>query len=1668
MAQMWNKFLLLMWKNWVHQYRKPIQTVIEIFIPVLFSILLVLLRSQNDPKPHDPVEYEPFCTLNDAPCDGSILSLLNNSRSVFSNYTLYYSPKSPATQKVMSPFAQIFAEVEPFSTASEMEYVYKVNNTKSNVFAGIQFKDSLADKGELDPNVEVTLRFPAELRGIDGSSMSFNWLTNLIFPLQQTAGPREAYDRYGGTPEYYRQRFLALQHLVSVFISMDKIDVPSIDDTKGWENVLNNNPMPLIKMVRFPYAAWIRDELLTALQSFVGLIFMMSFVYTCINVVKAITAEKENQLKETMKIMGLPNWLHWTAWFLKSLIFILISIILMVIFLKVKWYTRTDYTVFTHANPFVLLIFLFIYGCSVITFCFAISVFFSKANTAATMAGFAYFISYAPYMFMQNNYDTLSLITKLISSLASNTAMGFGFKIILMYEGTGDGIQFSNIFTPNTPDDNLSLGLVMIMLAIDAIMYLIIALYVEAVFPGEYGVPQKWYYPFTSTYWCGKVVLNDDEKYDAPTENLGEFFENEPQQLNLGIKVKNLKKVFGKKTAVNGLSMNIYEDQITVLLGHNGAGKSTTMSMLTGMITPSNGLALINGYDIRKNMNEIRQSLGLCPQHNIIFDNLTVSEHLYFFSRLKGMKGKEIDAEIKKYVDLLELGPKKNTKSNELSGGMKRKLSVGIALCGNSKIVMLDEPTAGMDPSARRALWDLMLKQKTGRTVLLTTHFMDEADLLGDRIAIMAGGELKCCGSSFFLKKKYGAGYHLILDKSPACDPVKVTNLLRKYITTIEVQSNAGSELKYLLSEQESYVFESMLKDLEDHSSDLGINSYGVSLTTLEEVFMKVGADHQQEERSNGKANYKQIEENSHETSVQVNLAPRSTSSCEFIKNQIWAMGSKRVLSTWRSWILYLVHCFLPIVFITVSMLVYKQMMSTPELPAMPLDLSSFQNPVTLVHFYEKSDYSEKLKSYIPDSYKETNPESIENVTYDLTGRIPSTFRRRYIAGVMFDSIEEGSLYDGNMTAYFNNDPYHSPGVALGLALNAMYRKFVNNDQCSIDFINYPMPYTTESRINQIDIGFSTAFQVAFNLTFAMAFVSAYYVLFIVKERVSKSKHLQFVSGAKVPIFWLVTFIWDLMTFVVIACAALVSLVCFQEDGFKSVDDIALLFLLLINFGWSMLPLIYMAGYYYDVAASGYTKLIFLNIATGCVAFVIIQVLQIPMLNLEHIGDALHWVFLAAPHYSLATGIRDINKMYSNNSLCSERMTSCPGLYENFYKWESPGIGRNLLYSFMVGLVFLILLLLTEYELFSKVAYFIQQKLFPKRNVEVYDEDSDVQAEKHKIRNTPERQLHQTYNIVVKDLTKYYKRHLVVNGLCLGIKNAECFGLLGINGAGKTSTFKMLTGDIRISFGDSWLKGKSIKHDLKKVQKSIGYCPQFDALLEDLTARETLRMFALLRGISSDQCDHDVMKLADDFDFKQHLDKKVKELSGGNKRKLSTSIALIGDPPVVYLDEPTTGMDPATKRYLFNALCKIRDSGKTIVLTSHSMEECEALCTRLAVMVNGNFKCLGSTQHLKNKFAEGYTLTVKIKKPKDSSARMHASTEPIKLFIKENFPSSVLREEYEEMLTYYVTEKNVAWSTMFGILERGKNSDLNIEDYSLSQSSLEQVFLTFTRHQNEV
>lgn len=206
-----------------------------------------------------------------------------------------------------------------------------------------------------------------------------------------------------------------------------------------------------------------------------------------------------------------------------------------------------------------------------------------------------------------------------------------------------------------------------------------------------------------------------------------------------------MKKKFGDSFyAINGFNGEMYEDEIFALLGHNGAGKTTTINVMCGMLAASSGEASIYGLDVKTDMKEIRKTLGFCPQHNILYNKLTVREHLSIFADFKGMNRKDAKVEIDQLLKDLNLESKANILAMNLSGGYKRKLSLGIALVGGSKVVFLDEPSSGMDVTARREMWDMLKKYKNNRIIILTTHYMEEADNLGDRIGIMSQGQMIC------------------------------------------------------------------------------------------------------------------------------------------------------------------------------------------------------------------------------------------------------------------------------------------------------------------------------------------------------------------------------------------------------------------------------------------------------------------------------------------------------------------------------------------------------------------------------------------------------------------------------------------------------------------------------------------------------------------------------------------------------------------------------------------------------------------------------------------------------------------------------------------------------------------------------------------------------------
>uniref|UniRef100_A0A8D2JSB3 ABC transporter domain-containing protein n=1 Tax=Sciurus vulgaris TaxID=55149 RepID=A0A8D2JSB3_SCIVU len=1414
------KLKLLLWKNFILKKRRTLVTVLEVLMPLLFSAVVLYLRFNSVPKKRASTNYSAI--------DISSLPDFFDQFPVKNKFQLVYIPSKSETLKALTELVEDTFDVEfevlGFPSESSFES-YIINDPKAfYILVGIVFDHNFNDSKEPLPlAVKYNLRFSYIQRNFASLKHMFfkedleGWCTSFLYPPNLSQEPREFAFTDGGIPGYYKEGFLGIQHAVDKAIMQHHAHNASTDMFERLSVLLQ----------RFPHGPHIQDGFFLVLQNEFPLFLMLSFICIQLIIINTVLLEKERKLKEYMYMMGLNSWLHWVAWFIMFFISVFIAVSVMTILFCTK---VENVAVFKNSDPSLIFVFLMCFAIATIFFAFMISTFFQRAHVGTASGGIIFFFTYLPYLYLTFSYYQRSYFEKITSCLFSNVAMAMGARFISIFEAKGMGIQWKNM---GSVRGEFSFIQVMLMLLLDSLLYCVITWYVESVFPGKFGTPKPWYFFAMPSYWHGKpipgthVLLDMGDPNEAPKT---EFMQEEPTDLIRGIEIQHLYKVFHRgrnaHIAVKDLSMNLYRGQITVLLGHNGAGKTTTCSMLTGLISPSSGQAYVNGYEISKDMVQIRKNIGWCPQHDILFDNFTVAEHLTFYAQLKGLSQQKCPEEVKQMLHILNLEDKRNLRCRFLSGGMKRKLSIGIALIAGSKVLILDEPTSGMDAISRRAIWDLLQQQKSDRTILLTTHFMDEADLLGDRIAIMAKGELQCCGSSLFLKQKYGAGYYMTLLKNPYCDKEKLSRLIYHHIPNAVLESSIGEELIYILPKESIHRFESLFTDLEMKQTELGITSFGASVTTMEEVFIRGPKGH------------------------------------------------------------YLV----------------------------------------------------------------------------------------------------------------------------------------------------------------------------INLLFGVAFLSSSFSMLTVKERRIKAKHIQFISGVYMAAFWFSAMLWDLISFLVSTLLLIVVFLYYKEEAFAHHENTLAVILMLMLYSWAIIPFIYTISFSFDSAGNACAKLVIM----------LIFLIFIPFTELGYteISKSLDHTFLILPGHCLGMAF---SNLYYNFELQNFLITSLhPMLAEghviqkNIYAWESLGIGKYLAALAISGPVYIILLFLVETKVFRRLKarlsnFFLKQKLAGLLKSASVPEDQDVEEEAKTIKNYLET-LRKTNPLVVKEVSKVYNKEvplLAVNKVSFTVQAKECFGLLGINGAGKTSIFKMLTGQKPITSGNAFVRGLSISSDLGKVRQWIGYCPQFDALLSFMTGRETLVMYARIRGIPERHIRSCVEQILEDLVMFMYADKLVKTYSGGNKRKLSTAIALIGDPAVIFLDEPSTGMDPVARRLLWDTVARARESGKAIVITSHSMEECEALCTRLAIMVQGQFKCLGSPQHLKSKFGSGYSLRAKVR----SEGQQEALKE-FKAFVDLTFPGSVLEDEHQGMVHYHLPGGDLSWGKVFGILEQAKKK-YSLEDYSVNQVSLEDIFLNF-------
>lgn len=1084
--------------------------------------------------------------------------------------------------------------------------------------------------------------------------------------------------------------------------------------------------------------------------------------------------------------------------------------------------------------------------------------------------------------------------------------------------------------------------------------------------------------------------------------------------------------------AVDRLSLRAKKGQILALLGANGSGKSTTLDAIAGTSNFTSGEMFV----------DVSGGLGIAPQKNVLWDELTVFEHIKIFNQLKTPSNPASDDEIHALIDAVGLKTKTKAISKTLSGGQKRKLQLGMMLTGDSAICCVDEVSSGIDPLSRRKIWDILLSERGKRTIVMTTHFLDEADLLADQIAVLSKGKLRAEGSSAQLKDTYGAGYRVhvlnardVVNKVPEIQGVQRT-VASNTITYLAPSSDLAAQV---------------IRALEQRNV-----AYKLSGPTIEDVFLNL-ADEVRDEGLIDDDN-SMVRDRSSDSAY----APKGQSLNLLqgrkvtMLQQFGVFLRKRFTILKVNWIPYAAVVIIPIVAAAIIQLLVRNVTAAGCAPQN--QSSDFAND-----YYDKlvshpflvvgpsaafTSASAGLGNVLGQGSSSAAPEPkisgsdiiIGNTTIKLTNSYNDwtstleTNKRDLMPGGLW-------LGDGSSDPTFAYRANNYSSIETSTVAQGLLVALLTNTSITASFKSFAagVPPNTSSGL-QLVVYFAVACSVLPGLL----------AMYPNTERRQNVRALQYSSGARALPLWAAHLTFD-MSFIVVAMGIVVAILAgTSSDAFYHVGY---LYPILVFWGSASISIGYMLSLICPTTLSTYALSAVISgvgFAVYIISYLFILTLSDPTLTDNNILIANWVISIFFPTGSLIRAFMVATNVFS---------TTCTG----FELQSNPGAltayGGPILYLIALTIFWFSL---TVWIDSSDGKY---QSGKPQPSEDQID-DEELAAETARVENPGE----DASGLRVVHLTKAFNKSTAVDNVTFGVDHGEVFALLGPNGAGKSTTISLIRGDLAPSKrgGDVFIENASITKQRPQARANLGVCPQFDAI-DSMTVEEHLCHYARLRGIQD--VHHQVHAVIRAVGLQAYKHVMAHTLSGGNKRKLSLAIALTGNPSVILLDEPSSGLDAAAKRIMWRTLQTLVP-GRSILLTTHSMEEADALATRAGIMAR-RMLALGTTENLCQRF--GDTLHVHLV----AKSAPHSTPEEmdrVRRWLEAKFPGAqVEHETYHGQMRFSIPASSVPAATaseketkadsdgsaigrLLMILEENKH-DLGIAHHSVSPTTLNEVFL---------
>jgi ATP-binding cassette, subfamily A (ABC1), member 3 len=1045
--------------------------------------------------------------------------------------------------------------------------------------------------------------------------------------------------------------------------------------------------------------------------------------------------------------------------------------------------------------------------------------------------------------------------------------------------------------------------------------------------------------------------------------------------------------------AVNNIDVSIPRGQIVALLGANGSGKSTTLDAIAGIQGFSQGKVVVDASD----------GFGIAPQKNVLWDELSCMEHVRLFSRLKAPNTRVGDDAHRRLLKDVELLVKKDAHAETLSGGQKRKLQLAMMLTGDSAVCCIDEVSSGIDPLSRRKIWDILLAERGKRTIILTTHFLDEADLLSDKVLIMSKGVIRAEGSTVELKAEMGAGYRVHL--SNASDASRAPE-----VPGVEARRRPGS-VTYLAPT--SQLAAETIRTLE--GADI---AYRFSSPTLEDVFLQ-SAEEYANERNTGLMRQSTTPLlNGDDANAPLELISGSPIG---IPKQIVVLLRKRLILLRNNWLPYTIAFLLPLVAAGIMQL-----------------LVADEDPTTCTPIGNETASRLDFENLYQNANFLIGPENAADANYQvLSGASNVTISSLSSLGDL-DSFLETNRQNISPGGFWAESPptlvYRSDERAMSMAVIA--QNLLSIARSTIDIVTsyatFESAFANVGKTLQLSIFFSVV------LGIAPSFLSLYPNL----ERRTTVRGLQYSSGVRVLAQWASHIIFDFSVLLVPVIGGVLILIL-SSDVFWNPGYLIPIFLLytiatiLIGYIISLRMKSQMATWAAVTAFNG------LGLAVYLFTFLFIISLSDATKAQNDIEIAHYVVALIFPIGSVVRAMLVSLNVFSQ---------ACEGSDFLSYPGAMRAYGAPLLYLALQSVIYFSILLLAESK--TKIlANFTSKK-------------SKSDPEKATVLSKQ--------GVQVQGLSKKFGDSQAVDDVSFDVSHNEVFALLGPNGAGKSTTISLIRGDIAPTTGDVFVEQTSVTQDRALARANMGVCPQADAI-DAMTVEEHLAHYARLRGI--DNVRGQVSAVLRAVGLEDYRAVMAADLSGGNKRKLSLGIALTGNPSVILLDEPSSGLDAAAKRVMWRTL-KAVAPGRAILLTTHSLEEADVLAHRAGIVAK-QLLAMGKVSDLQRAFGDAmYVHLVSRTAPHSSPEEMQT----MRAAILELFPEARVEEKtYHGQMRFSVSASSIASTRLHGAgpesdkreqeaastsamgrllvtLEDNKDS-LGVSHYSVAPTGLNEVFL---------